>query len=153
MEKIRFKKTHPNAVTPKRAKTGDAGYDLTAIEYRYVQEGVEVPYFEYKFGLVIEIPEGYVGLIFPRSSISNKDLSLTNCVGVIDSGYRGELSARFRTTMKQSNFPSIHYPRIYKTDERVAQLVIVPIVTPEFEEVEELSVTDRGAGGFGSSGA
>lgn len=143
---LKFTKLHPEAVTPSKANPGDAGFDLTAISYNYVSD-TQVPYYNYEFGIAVEIPEGYVGLIFPRSSISNKDMMLTNCTGVIDSGYRGSLSARFKTTHFKSEMPTI-----YKPGERVAQLVIVPCPEVELVEVAELSNTSRGAGGFGSSG-
>lgn len=146
---VRFSKLTSEAVTPKIAKQGDAGYDLTAISYNYV-DNVPVPFYNYEFGLAVEIPYGYVGLLFPRSSVSNKDLMLTNCVGVVDSSYRGPLSARFKTTHFKGELPNL-----YKSGERVVQLVIVPYLQATFEEVpyEELSKTERGAGGFGSSGA
>lgn len=146
--KVKFSKLHPEAVTPTSAKKGDAGFDLTAISYNWVQNA-DVPYYNYEFGLAVEIPDGYVGLLFPRSSVSNKDVMLTNCVGVVDSGYRGPLSARFKTTHFKGELP-----KIYKAGERVVQLVIVPYLKAEFEEVsyDELSKTERGDGGFGSSG-
>jgi len=146
--KVRFSKLDPKAVTPTQAKNGDAGYDLTAISYEYVPNAY-VPYYNYEFGLAVEIPQGYVGLLFPRSSISNKDQMLTNCVGVLDSGYRGPLSARFKTTHFKGELP-----KIYASGERVMQLVIVQYLQADFEEVpyEQLSITDRSVGGFGSSG-
>ena len=147
--RVKFSKLHAEAVTPKQSKVGDAGFDLTAISYEYVQNAV-VPYYNYEFGLAVEIPTGYVGLLFPRSSVSNKDLSLTNCVGVVDSGYRGPLSARFRTTHFKGEAP-----HLYKAGERVVQLVIVPYLQADFEEVpyDELTKSDRGTGGFGSTGS
>ncbi len=99
----------------------------------------------YGTGLSIEIPEGYVGLIFPRSSICKTTMTLTNSVGVIDSGYRGELKAIFRLTGP--------HEMDYKIGDRIGQLMIVPIPTVEIEEVTELSTSIRGTGGFGSSGA
>lgn len=146
--KIKFTKLNPEAVTPKAGSAGAAGYDLTAISYNYVSNAA-VPYYNYEFGLAVEIPEGYVGLLFPRSSVSNKDLMLTNCVGVIDSDYRGPLSARFKTTHFKGELPNI-----YKAGERVVQLVVVPFQRLEFEEVsnEELTKTERNTGGFGSTG-
>lgn len=145
---LNFSKLDPSAVTPKAAKFGDAGYDLTAISYNYVHDAA-VPYYNYEFGIAVEIPVGYVGLLFPRSSVSNKDLTLTNCVGVVDSGYRGPISARFRTTHFKGELP-----KLYAAGERVVQLVIVPHLTVVFNEVpySELSVSDRGVGGYGSSG-
>ena len=93
--KVRIKKLHKDAVIPSYAKSGDAGLDLTAVDYYYDLDGNIV----YHIGLAIEIPEGYVGLIFPRSSISKHDISLSNAVGVIDSGYRGEITAKFKPTL------------------------------------------------------
>ncbi len=145
--KVKFKKLSDKAVIPFYAKPGDAGLDLTAVSYNY-ESNVGIPYYNYNFDLAVEIPEGYVGLIFPRSSISNKDMQLANCVGVIDSGYRGPLSARFKTIQHRGEMPVI-----YKFGEKVAQLVILPCVQAELEEVKELSNTERGSGGFGSSGA
>lgn len=146
--KIKFSKLSPDAVTPKQAKRGDAGYDLTAISYNYVADA-PVPFYNYEFGLAIEVPDGWVGLLFPRSSLSNKDLTLTNCVGVVDSGYRGPLSARFRTTHFKGELP-----KLYQAGERVVQLVLVPCMDAEFFEVpyESLTITERSNGGFGSSG-
>ncbi len=146
---VKIKKLHPDAIIPSYAKFGDAGLDLTAIsgEKRYSQSVAKYncyEYYEYKTGLAIEIPEGYVGLIFPRSSISKTALILSNSVGVIDSGYRGEITFRFK----------IHegYREIYNKGDRIGQLVILPYPTIEFEEVEELSKTERQEGSYGSSG-
>lgn len=146
--KIKFAKRHPDAVIPKPSREGDAGADLTAISYNY-EPNADVPFYNYEFGLSVEIPKGYVGLIFPRSSISNKDVMLTNCVGVIDENFRGSLSARFKVTHFKGEIP-----KLYKAGERVAQLLIIPYVKIESEEVDysELSVTNRGEAGFGSSG-
>lgn len=142
--KVKIKKLHPDAVIPKYAKYGDAGVDLTAIsrdaDLRSYVGSQDI--ITYKTGLAIEIPEGHVGLLFPRSSIYKQDLSLTNSVGVIDSGYRGEIMLKFR----KSNYKE------YEVGDRVGQLIIVPYPQIEFEEVEELSDTERGDGGYGSSG-
>lgn len=136
---VKFKKLNERAVVPTFAKAGDAGLDLTATSY---QLNTEYGVWEYGTDLAVEIPQGYVGLIFPRSSIYKTDLSLANSVGVIDSGYRGELRVIFRN----------HDLVTYRVGDRVAQLVILPIppVTPV--EVDTLSDSERGAGGFGSSG-
>ena len=139
--KVKIKKLHKNAVIPKYAKSGDAGMDLTAVDI------IENTTFQvtYDLGISVEIPEGFVGLVFPRSSIRNKELILSNSVGVIDSGYRGNIQATFiKTNGLDSNKYYVH--------ERVAQLLIIPYPQIEFEEVEELSETERGAGGYGSSG-
>lgn len=137
---IRYKKLHPDAVTPFKAHAGDAGWDLTAISSTRCI-AADFAFIEYDTGIAFEIPEGYVGLLFPRSSICNTGLILANSVGVIDSNYRGSVKFRFK-----------HIPdtAAYNTGDRIGQLVVVPIVT-ELEEVNELSDTDRNAGGFGST--
>lgn len=141
---VKFAKRHLDAVIPKYAKPGDAGLDLTAISMEYVRDN-NTDYYEYKFGLSVEIPSGYVGLIFPRSSITNTDLMLSNHVGVVDSGFRGSLTARFRKLTGS--------PTTYKVGERVAQLVVVetPKINIQVVDYSELSTTVRGEGGFGSS--
>jgi dUTP pyrophosphatase len=138
---VKVKKLDANAVIPTYSKMGDAGMDLT------ITKEIENTSFSvsYGFGIAIEIPKGYVGLIFPRSSVRNQDLILSNCVGVIDSGYRGELQATFKKT---NGLDSIKY----KVGERGAQIVILPYPTVYMAEVPELSNTERGTGGFGSTG-
>lgn len=139
---VNIKKLHDNAVIPVYSKPGDAGMDLTAISISKDDHGN----ITYGTGLAIEIPEGYVGYIFPRSSNSKTDLYLTNHVGVIDSGYRGEIMFKFRPV------PSLINARIYQVGDRVGQLIIMPIPTITFFEVRELSNSERGEGGFGSTG-
>lgn len=139
---IRFKKMSKRAKAPAKAHPSDAGFDLTAVSADY-HNGL----YTYGTGVAVEIPEGYMGLVFPRSSISNRDLALTNSVGVIDFHYRGEIFVKFRTTGR----PYIEKP-LYEMGERIAQLVVIPIPDVEFEEAEELSETDRGEGGYGSTG-
>jgi dUTP pyrophosphatase len=143
--KVKVKKLDPKAIVPKYAKPGDAGMDLTATS-RMVDDDSNIVYGT---GLAVEIPEGYVGLIFPRSSNAKKDLYLTNHVGVIDSGYRGEIMFKFRKSDYSKNFKE---SKIYEIGERVGQLMIIPYPQVVFEEVEELTLTERGIGGFGSSG-
>lgn len=138
--KVKIKKINNNAVIPSYARNGDAGLDLTAISSKWNEDNSMVTF---DTGLSIEIPEGYVGLIFSRSSISGTGLILTNCVGVIDSGYRGSVMLKFR---------HIKGTGTYDIGERVGQLIIIPYPNIEFEEVEELSETERGAGGYGSTG-
>ncbi len=147
---VRIKKLHPNAVIPTYAKDGDAGMDLTAVTKSYDRDGNIV----YGTGLAFEIPKGYVGLVFPRSSISNLDITMSNCVGVIDSGYRGEVTAKFKPAMlfNREQRPIILNNRIYNVGERIAQLIIIPYPQITFVEADELSETERGAGGYGSSG-
>lgn len=139
---VKFKKLVEEAVTPSYSKPGDAGMDLTATGMGWDEKGNVV----YYTGLALEIPQGYVGLIFPRSSNSKKDLFLTNHVGVIDSGYRGEIMVKFRRTVPFK-------ADIYEVGDRVAQLMIIPYPEVQFEQVEELSNTERGSGGYGSTGS
>lgn len=135
--KINIVKLHKDAVIPSYAKDGDAGLDLTVTEVDYEDnEHVKV-----KFGIAVEIPLGFVGLIFPRSSIYKKRQILSNSVGVIDSGYRGEICAVFIGTARGG----------YNIGERAAQLIIIPYPEIEFNEVKQLTETERGDGGFGST--
>lgn len=138
--KVKIKKLHPNAVKPKYAKESDAGMDLVATEIIS-----ETPsQITYGMGLAIEIPDGMVGLIFPRSSIRNTGLTLSNSVGVVDAGYRGELQATFNKNGVKDEF--------YKVGDRVCQIIIVPHPIIQIVEVDELSESSRGKGGFGSTG-
>jgi dUTP pyrophosphatase len=139
--KVKIKKTHKDAVIPEYAKQGDAGLDLTAVDYSYDSSTETITYFT---GLAVEIPEGHVGLLFPRSSIFKTPLMLSNSVGVIDSGYRGEVMLKFRVLD--------HDITTYTPGSRVGQLIIMPYPQIQFEEVEELSDSERGSGGYGSSG-
>ena len=140
--KILFKKLVPEAQKPKFGKPGDAGADLVATSAEPRNHNQVV----YGTGLAVEIPEGMVGLIVPRSSIRDKTLVMSNSVGVIDSGYRGEIMVTF----------NIKNPWLdgddYKVGDRIAQLVIVPVPLIQYTEVEELSETSRGTGGHGSTG-
>lgn len=140
--KVLFKKLVPEATKPKFGKPGDAGADLVATSIDMSRYGQVV----YGTGLAVEIPEGMVGLVFPRSSVRNYDLSMSNSVGVIDSGYRGEIMATFN--MKN---PS-ESQEIYQVGDRIAQLVIVPVPLITYAETQELSETARGEGGHGSTG-
>jgi dUTP pyrophosphatase len=138
---VKVKKLNPNAVIPSYSKVGDAGMDLT------ITSIIENTSFSvsYGFGIAIEIPTNFVGLVFPRSSVRNQELILSNCVGVIDSGYRGEIQATFKKT---NGLDSISY----KVGDRGAQIIILPYPTIYMTEVPELSNTERGTGGFGSTG-
>ena len=150
--KLKFKKLHPEAVTPRYATTGAACFDLHA-----VIEGVpfmknEVRYTEpwvYSTGLAFEIPVGYVMLIFSRSGHGfNFDTRLANCVGVIDSDYRGEVKVKLTRDPRDELVPTL----FFNHGDRIAQAMIVPI--PAVELIEgDLSDTERGSGGFGSTGA
>jgi dUTP pyrophosphatase len=138
---VNIKKLHKDSVIPSYSKEGDAGMDLT------ITRIIENTTFSvsYGFGIAMEIPKNYVGLIFPRSSVRNKDLILSNCVGVIDSGYRGEIQATFKKTNGLDSMK-------YDVGDRGAQIIIIPYPQVKFNEVQELSETDRGIGGFGSTG-
>jgi len=137
--KVKFKKLSKYAIAPSYAKDGDAGLDLTAYTLTDLKSE---PFIEYGTGIAMEIPQGYVGLVFPRSSVSKKEnFYLKNSVGVIDSGYRGEIKLRFNRSEDR-----------YEVGEKVGQLIIIPYPTIYLEEVEELSSTERGEGGFGSTG-
>jgi len=139
---VKIKKLDSKAVIPSYSKAGDAAMDLTATSIAKVDRD-DFGYLEYGTGLAFEIPEGYVGLLFPRSSISNSGLILSNSVGVLDSGYRGEVKFRFK------HIPDTMY---YKPGDRVGQIIIIPYPQITLEEVEELSSSERSEGGFGSTG-
>ena len=138
---VKIKRLDRDAVIPKYSKIGDAGLDLVATN---IKENTTFQ-ITYGLGIALEIPEGFVGLVFPRSSIRNTELTLSNSVGVIDSGYRGELQATFN---KLNGLDSISY----NVGDRVCQILIIPYPQIEFVEVEDLSNTERGEGGFGSTG-
>ena len=139
--KVKLKKLHPDAVKPKYAKESDAGLDLVATSI-ISQTPTQITY---GLGVAMEIPDGMVGLVFPRSSIRNYDLSLTNSVGVIDAGYRGEIQATF---YKVNGVAS----KVYEVGDRVVQIVIIPHPVVQLQVVDELSESSRGKGGFGSTG-
>lgn len=149
--KVKVKKLNENAVIPSYAKSGDAGLDLTATSKFFDEYGNIC----YGIGLAFEIPQGYVGLVFPRSSVSKKQLNLANAVAVIDSGYRGEVVMKFKPSLAldrgQCATDRLTYG-IYNVGDRVAQMIIMPYPYIEFEEADELSVTERNDGGYGSTG-
>jgi len=138
--KIKIKKLDLNAVIPQYAKEGDAGMDLVATSLEGVEQENKTVYGT---GLSVEIPEGYVGLIFPRSSIHKTNHMLANSVGVLDSGYRGEIKLIFRNPDNKVN---------YQIGDKIGQLIIMPYPQIEFEEVDSLSDSERGECGFGSTG-
>ena len=142
---VKFKKLHPDAKIPSYAKPGDAGMDMTCVEVTYNEE---YGYYAYSVGLAVEIPEGYVGLLFPRSSISNYDMILSNHVGMLDSGYRGNISLRMKVFVENDFIEPVQY----KVGDKVGQLMILPYPTIEAVEADELSETVRGTSGYGSSG-
>lgn len=162
--KVKIKKLNENAVIPAYATDGSAGMDLTASRIEFDDYGNLVAHTD----LAFEIPKGYVGLIFPRSSISKQDISLTNCVGVIDSDYRGEVTFKFKSYFRLLNPIKVWFGSIFNIDfdfrpldifgncydvgDRVGQIIIMKYPTIEFVESEELTDTERGDGGYGSTG-
>ena len=175
--KVKIKKLDNAAVIPSYATNGDAGLDMTAVSCQIDESGL---FIEYGTGLAVEIPEGYVGLLFPRSSVSKTTLILANHVGVVDSGYRGEIKFRFKDlgmkgkTMEPEILKTLQEDRArkglplltgpvenaiwianessYEIGDRVGQLVIIPYPQITFEEVEDLEDSQRGTGGYGSTG-
>lgn len=161
--KVRIKKLVSEAVIPTYAHPFDAGLDLTATSKTTDDFGNTV----YGTGISIEIPQGYVGLVFPRSSNAKKSLWLTNHVGVIDSGYRGEIKFKFRSScvvptlwsrikdllrLQGGRRANIYHGNEYEVGERIGQLIIVKIPQIELVESNKLSSSDRGTGGYGSTG-
>jgi dUTP pyrophosphatase len=156
--RLKVKKLVPDAVLPSRAKAGDAGYDIVAID-----DGVwsdDRTYIQYRTGIAIELPPGFHTELFPRSSVSKTDLVLANSIGLVDNGYRGEMLVRFKYVPRSagSMYSQVvvreHVnPSLFKKGDRIAQLVIRRTEIAYVEEVADLSDTERGAGGFGSTGA
>ena len=163
---IRVRKINENAVLPAKAHETDAGFDLVATSKEYDQNGNVV----YGTGLAFEIPDGHVGLLFPRSSNSKKDLYLTNSVGVLDSGYRGEVMFKYKSPIQVIN-PLVLWWNVfvlrkrnaknrvyvanfkeYEIGDRIGQLIVIPYPKVEFVESEDLSNSERGDGGYGSTG-
>lgn len=150
---IRIKKIRDNAVMPQKAHATDAGFDLVATSKEYDRNGNVV----YGTGLAFEIPDGYVGLLFPRSSNAKKDLILSNSVGVIDSGFRGEISFKFKPCAKFDEYhltwlKDTNESTLYNVGDRIGQIIIMPYPEIEFVEADKLSETERGEGGYGSTG-
>lgn len=155
--KVNIKLLSETAHKPTKAHKADAGFDLTCTR-REVDESGNIVYHT---DIAVEIPDGCVGLLFPRSSNCKKDLWLTNSVGVIDSNYRGEITFKYRPIDTYAtdyleddkcSIARINKGYIYEVGDRVGQLIIMPYPEIEFEETDELSETDRGNGGYGSTG-
>ena len=141
---VKFKKLDERAVMPKEAHSTDAGMDMVAISRTETDQ-----YVSYDTGIAMAIPEGYMGLLFPRSSISKKDLVLANSVGIVDSSYRGSISFRFKTLNENSD----SLVRLaYEKGDRIGQLVIMPFPDIELVEAKDLDETERNGGGYGSTG-
>lgn len=150
---VKIKKLYEDSILPTKAHATDAGYDLYAHSKFYDNDGNVV----YGCGVAMEIPQGYVGLVFPRSSNAKKDLLLSNSVGVIDSGFRGEILFKFKQTPREfadarGTSMTYQYSKEYELGNRIGQIIIMPYPEIEFVEVDELSETERGNGSYGSSG-
>ena len=143
---VKICKLSENAVIPTYAHPGDAGMDVVATSVNVTDD-----YIEYGTGLSFEVPEGYCMLIFPRSSNSKKDLILANSVGILDSTYRGELKLRFKKCYQPVIYGLVA-KTIYDVGDKVGQIMILPYPQINFTEVDFLSETERGDGGFGSTG-
>lgn len=138
--KVNYKKLNENALTPTRAHANDAGLDLYVSAVEWITPMKQKCHSHIAF----EIPQGYVGLLFPRSSVSNTDMQMSNSVGVIDSDFRGGVSGVFNVVGNS--------PKPYKVGDRFAQLIIIPYPQVELHEIDELQTTERGTGGYGSTG-
>ena len=156
MVEVKIKKLHKDAVIPKYETVGSVGMDLTAVSKEYDEHGNVV----FGTGFAIQIPTGYYADLRPRSSISKYDLVLANSVGTIDADYRGELILKFKPTSKLKphyhavNTMEVVLPEFheeYNVGDRIAQIIIKPYPKVSFVEVDELSETERGDGGFGST--
>jgi dUTP diphosphatase len=143
MSQLRVRRLDPAARLPTRAYQGDAGLDLYALEPVELEPGARAPV---RTGIAVEIPAGQAGLVLPRSGLAARHgIALVNAPGLIDAGYRGELRVLLLNTDRDASFT-------VTAGERIAQLVLVRVETPLVAEVEELALSERGAGGFGSSG-
>ncbi|MFZ0378947.1 MAG: dUTP diphosphatase [Solirubrobacteraceae bacterium] len=140
---LKVRRLDARAVLPTRAYAGDAGLDLYALEERELGPGERA---SIGTGICIQIPEGQAGLVLPRSGLAaSHGIAIVNAPGLIDSGYRGEVRVLLLNTDRSKAFT-------VTVGDRIAQLVLMRVETPAVEEVDELALSDRGAGGFGSSG-
>lgn len=140
---VKVKRLVSEAVLPKKAHGADAGYDLTAVSVEVRNQGKIIVYHT---GLAFDIPEGWCGKVYPRSSVRDYDLALANCVGIIDSGYHGEVTLSFR------RMASWVAKNIYAKGDRVGQIVFERVKDADFQEVTMFNESERGAGGYGSTG-
>lgn len=141
---VKIKKIAPDAVIPTYAKDGDMCMDITAAACEFDDDN---KCWVYHTGLAFQLPSGHGMLIFPRSSNRKTNCYLPNSVGVLDSGYRGELMVCF----KERDMNNYRFPP-YKPGDRIAQICIIPYPRIEFVEVDALDDSERGDGGFGSTG-
>ena len=137
---LRFKKNSPNAQTPTKAHPTDAGFDMYVAQVS-IDEAAGI--ITYNTSISVEIPAGHVGLLFPRSSVYKTQQSLCNSVGVVDSGYRGDVQFKYYLRNREA---------LYNVGDKCGQIVIMPYPEVVFEEAAELADSDRGEGGFGSTG-
>lgn len=175
---IVFRKSHEKAVTPERAHSIDAGWDLRGVSYKETEQ-----YIEYNTGIQMRIPDGYVGLLFPRSSITKYDLMVKNSIGVIDAGYLGDIRFRFTkhyndlvtkskgvefkepiidtTTGKVNELIDVEYLNatslnrseiLYNIGDKIGQIVFIKLPTVTMEEVDDLGTSERGVKGYGDTG-
>lgn len=143
MSQLRVRRLHPEARLPTRAYEGDAGLDLYALDAVTLAPGERA---SVSTGIAVEIPQGQAGLVLPRSGLAARHgIALVNAPGLIDAGYRGEVQVLLLNTDRGEPFT-------ISSGERIAQLVLVRIETPDVAEVQELALSERGMGGFGSSG-
>jgi dUTP pyrophosphatase len=156
--KLKVKKLNLDATLPTYATDGSNGLDLVAtsiINHKVKERNKEgrtliEEYVECRTGISVEIPKGYVGLLFPRSSVSKKNLVMANSVGVIDSDYRGEIMMRFKV-LEVSSYGAFKDAYLYEQGDKIGQLILFQVPKLEVEEVKELGDTERGSGGFGST--
>lgn len=148
--KLKIKKLYPDAIVPTYATAGAACFDLHAADTDIGGTTVRSSRpLGYRTGLAFEVPQGYVMLIFSRSGHGFKNSTrLANCVGVIDSDYRGEVVVKL--TRDDATFT---HPLVVHSGDRIAQAMLVPVDQVEFDVVDDLSDTERGTGGFGSTGS
>ena len=144
MTTLRLMRVDPRAVLPTRAHPGDAGLDLYALDDATLGPGERA---SVRTGIAVEIPDGQAGLVLPRSGLAARHgIALVNAPGLIDSGYRGEVRVLLLNTDPAERFG-------LSAGDRIAQLILVAVDTPAVVEVEQLSASPRGSGGFGSTGA
>ena len=150
MVRVKVKLIHEDAKMPVKANATDAGFDIFAVDDG--KEGKE-GFIEYSTGLVLEPAAGYHVEIYPRSSISKYSLTLANSVGIIDNSYRGEVKIRFKPSFGfgQKIYDSDDF-KLYNKGDRIAQMIVKKTESVVLEQVKDVSETERGSGGFGSSG-
>jgi dUTP pyrophosphatase len=143
MSAVRVRRLDERALLPTRAHEDDAGLDLHAIEQLRIEPGERAAV---RTGIAVEIPAGHAGLVLPRSGLAHRHgIALVNAPGLIDSGYRGELKVLLLNTDRSRPFT-------VSPGDRIAQLVVIAAEAPDVVEVQELALSERGSGGFGSSG-